>query len=76
MLIALVKLYQLTVLSVVCRPVAVFNPPAPPMRKKQLSEHGLVKGLYLSFLRIMRCHPFCKGGYDPVPSGKASRASQ
>ncbi|MCH5295674.1 MAG: membrane protein insertion efficiency factor YidD [Treponema sp.] len=32
-----------------------------------LRKHGPVKGLYLAFRRILRCHPFCEGGWDPVP---------
>ena len=32
-----------------------------------LAVHGAVKGLILSVWRILRCNPFCRGGYDPVP---------
>ena len=32
-----------------------------------LEEHGLIKGLFLGIKRILRCNPFSKGGYDPVP---------
>jgi putative membrane protein insertion efficiency factor len=31
-----------------------------------VEKKGVVKGLYLTFKRIIRCHPFAKGGYDPV----------
>lgn len=31
-----------------------------------VEKKGVVKGLYLTFRRIIRCHPFSKGGYDPV----------
>ena len=31
-----------------------------------LNEFGLVKGIYLSFRRIISCHPWGKGGFDPI----------
>lgn len=32
-----------------------------------ISHHGGLKGLFLSIKRLLRCHPWGKGGYDPVP---------
>jgi len=32
-----------------------------------ISKHGAMKGSMLAIWRILRCNPFCKGGYDPVP---------
>jgi putative membrane protein insertion efficiency factor len=32
-----------------------------------LEKHGLIKGLYLSIKRILKCNPWSKPGYDPVP---------
>lgn len=34
-----------------------------------LRTHGLVKGGMLALWRLLRCHPWAKGGYDPVPPG-------
>ena len=39
-----------------------------------LKEHGLFKGFYLSFIRILKCNPFGSHGYDPVPK-KTNRNS-
>lgn len=35
-----------------------------------IREYGSIKGSYLTILRIIRCNPFSKGGYDPVPRRK------
>ncbi|EKY24563.1 hypothetical protein HMPREF0369_00546 [Anaerostipes hadrus ATCC 29173 = JCM 17467] len=32
-----------------------------------MEKHGVVKGSLLAIFRILRCNPFSKGGYDPVP---------
>ena len=32
-----------------------------------ITVHGSVKGSFLAVKRILRCNPFCKSGYDPVP---------
>ncbi len=73
--IALVKFYRLCI-SPWFSPCCRFQPTCSSYAQEALEEHGLMKGLYLSFLRIIRCHPFCKGGHDPVPPKKASNASQ
>jgi putative component of membrane protein insertase Oxa1/YidC/SpoIIIJ protein YidD len=35
---------------------------------ESLKVHGPIKGLLLGIYRILRCHPFGKSGYDPVPA--------
>lgn len=32
-----------------------------------IQKHGAIKGVLMGSTRILRCHPFVKGGYDPVP---------
>ena len=32
-----------------------------------LEKHGAIKGTMLASYRLLRCNPFCRGGYDPVP---------
>ena len=34
---------------------------------KAIEDYGCIKGSFLSIMRIIRCNPFSKGGYDPVP---------
>lgn len=50
------------ILPKVCR----FYPSCSEYAKEALLKYGLRKGLLLSVKRILRCHPFCKGGYDPL----------
>ncbi|MDD5598270.1 MAG: membrane protein insertion efficiency factor YidD, partial [Victivallaceae bacterium] len=74
-LIAAVRLYRICI-SPWFPPCCRFEPTCSSYAQEALAEHGLLKGLYLSFLRIMRCHPFCRGGYDPVPPKKVSGVSK
>ncbi|MFA6713970.1 MAG: membrane protein insertion efficiency factor YidD [Victivallales bacterium] len=73
--IAAVKLYRVCV-SPWFPPCCRFEPTCSAYVQDALTEHGLLKGVYLSFLRIIRCHPFCRGGYDPVPPKKAAGVSK
>lgn len=44
-----------------------FTPTCSQYAMEALSRHGLVKGMWLSLRRILRCHPFGGSGYDQVP---------
>ncbi len=44
-----------------------FYPSCSEYSKQSFLEHGLIKGLYLTVLRLLKCHPFHTGGHDPVP---------
>jgi putative component of membrane protein insertase Oxa1/YidC/SpoIIIJ protein YidD len=35
--------------------------------REAIEKYGARKGLFLGIKRILRCNPFCKCGYDPVP---------
>ena len=37
--------------------------------KDSIHNFGIVKGCFLALKRLSRCHPFSRGGYDPVPEG-------
>lgn len=47
-----------------------FTPTCSQYAIEAISTHGAIKGLLLAFWRIIRCNPFCRGGYDPVPPKK------
>ena len=44
-----------------------FYPSCSDYSREAIERYGLVKGGYLSLLRIVKCHPYHEGGYDPVP---------
>ncbi len=44
-----------------------FTPTCSEYAMEAIEVHGVVKGCFLSIWRLLRCNPFCKGGYDPVP---------
>lgn len=51
-----------------------FAPTCSEYTRVAIKEFGSVRGLFLGVRRIVRCQPFCEGGFDPVPkqSGKAA----
>ncbi len=48
-------------------PSCRFSPTCSEYALEAVSRHGALKGGFLALWRILRCNPFCKGGYDPVP---------
>ena len=44
-----------------------FHPPCSQYAATAIRDFGLVQGLGLALKRILKCHPFHPGGYDPVP---------
>ena len=44
-----------------------FHPSCSIYAMQALERHGHARGLWLATRRLGRCHPFCEGGFDPVP---------
>ncbi|MBU0482118.1 MAG: membrane protein insertion efficiency factor YidD [Proteobacteria bacterium] len=63
--ISLVRLYQIAISPLLpqsCR----FFPTCSQYAIDAIELHGSSRGIYLAIRRILRCHPFNRGGYDPV----------
>lgn len=54
-------------LSPLLPPACRFQPTCSEYARESILRHGLMKGAWLSVLRLSRCHPFHPGGFDPVP---------
>lgn len=48
-----------------------FKPTCSQYAAEAIESRGIVVGLFLASWRILRCHPFSKGGWDPVPPRRA-----
>lgn len=65
-LLFFIRIYQKT-LSPLLPECCRFEPTCSKYAAEALKKHGFIKGLILTFWRLARCQPFCKGGFDPVP---------
>lgn len=74
-LIALLKVYRLVVSPLygnVCR----YYPSCSAYALRAVEVHGAVRGTWLAGRRLLRCHPWTPGGYDPVPGTPEWREEQ
>ncbi len=65
LLVILVRIYRVALSPLLgsnCR----FEPTCSRYTEQALLRYGAAKGLYLGLRRILRCHPFSAGGYDPL----------
>ncbi|MEQ1544047.1 membrane protein insertion efficiency factor YidD [Methyloglobulus sp.] len=65
-LIAIIRFYK-TFISPVLGNNCRFYPSCSTYSMEAFELHGVLKGLYLTARRLLKCHPFHEGGIDPVP---------
>lgn len=63
---SIIRFYQ-KYISPLHKPCCRFYPTCSQYGIEAIKKYGPGKGTFLTFKRILRCNPFFKGGYDPVP---------
>lgn len=74
-MIWLIRLYQ-KIISPIKPTCCRFTPTCSAYAIEAFTKRGFFVGLGLTIWRILRCNPFSKGGYDPVPDRKPRRTSR
>jgi len=64
--IRLIKTYQYLI-SPLMAPSCRFTPSCSQYAIEVIAKHGVIRGSWLSFKRVLRCNPWNPGGYDPAP---------
>jgi putative membrane protein insertion efficiency factor len=73
-LIGLLRAYRLAISPLygqVCR----YHPSCSAYALGAVTTHGSLRGSWLTVRRLMRCHPWAAGGYDPVPPARSSSST-
>lgn len=65
-LTALIRFYR-SYISPMRSPCCRFIPTCSAYALEAIEKYGAAKGGYLALRRVLKCHPFHRGGYDPVP---------
>jgi len=66
LVISLIRAYQLFI-SPLFGPSCRYYPSCSQYAVEAIKVHGVFKGSFLAIRRVLRCHPGCEGGLDPVP---------
>ncbi|MEE1154255.1 MAG: membrane protein insertion efficiency factor YidD [Acutalibacteraceae bacterium] len=74
-LIWLIKFYRKRI-SPNTPPSCKFTPTCSQYGLEAIEKFGAFKGGFMTLWRILRCNPFSKGGYDPVPEKKSKKSKR
>ncbi|MEK6573200.1 MAG: membrane protein insertion efficiency factor YidD [Chloroflexota bacterium] len=64
--LGLIRFYK-SFLSPVLPPSCIYQPTCSQYTYEAIEKYGVLRGSWMGLLRLLRCHPFARGGYDPVP---------
>lgn len=65
--LALIRLYQKLVSPTLPPNTCIFYPSCSHYGYQAIYRYGAIRGIVMAVWRVLRCNPFNKGGYDPVP---------
>ncbi|WP_374719871.1 membrane protein insertion efficiency factor YidD [Parageobacillus toebii] len=74
LLISFIRFYQIFI-SPLKPPTCRFYPTCSHYGLEAVKRFGAIKGGWLTIKRILKCHPFHPGGFDPVPEKQENRKS-
>jgi putative membrane protein insertion efficiency factor len=66
-ILGLIRFYQLTISRALPADTCRFTPTCSHYGYQAIAKYGVIKGGALAVWRLLRCQPFSRGGYDPVP---------
>ncbi|MDY6805282.1 MAG: membrane protein insertion efficiency factor YidD [Cyanobacteriota bacterium] len=66
LLIGLIRGYKILI-SPLLPPACRFQPTCSEYGMEAIERFGVFRGGWMAIMRVLRCHPFHPGGYDPVP---------
>ncbi len=72
-MITAIRFYQKALSPLKRRPTCIYYPTCSNYAIEAIERFGAFKGFFLALFRFLRCNPFSRGGYDPVPEKKSRR---
>ncbi len=66
-LLVCIRFYRRFLSPLKIQPTCIYIPTCSEYAAQAIEKYGSFKGSYLAAKRLLRCHPFARGGFDPVP---------